>query len=255
MRLSKRIFTLYIFFIPAMFLFSQQIQASSVSLTSEGAGREAVKVSKHKDAGEKGASQGQAVSKEGLPEKADLKVREAGKPGAGDGEAADKAGGDVKAVLPRGYRGILLGMSLDTTKTALIDRPEFGYHGERDVSLLPGENRMLIETDAESGHGSDFLRECYFQFFNDYLYIITININRERMDYYSMFTTLTDKYGNPVDLNPHMAKWENDTTIVYLEKPLTLKYIDKDVFEETNSASQIDLGPVELTRDIFLEDL
>lgn len=161
---------------------------------------------------------------------------------------------ETYAPLPRGYRGITLGMNLDTTKSTLISHPEFGYHGDRDVSLLPGENRVLIETDAESGHGSNFLRESYFQFYEDFLYVITINVNKERMDYYSMFTTLTEKYGPPSELNPNMSKWENDTTIVYLEKPLTLKYIDKAVFEETNT-STIDLSPVEITREMFLEGL
>ena len=158
------------------------------------------------------------------------------------------------ATLPRGYRGVTLGMNLDTTKSTLKKHPEFGYHGDRDVSLLPGENRVLIETDAESGHGSNFLKECYFQFYEDNLYLITINVNKEKMDYYSMFTTLTEKYGPPTSLNPNTSKWENDTTIVYLEKPLTLKYIDKKTFEETNT-SQIDLSPVELTREMFLEGL
>lgn len=157
--------------------------------------------------------------------------------------------------LPRGYRGINLGMSLENTKSSLLDKPEFGYHGDRDVSLLSGENRVLIETDAMYGHGSPFLDRCYFQFSDDFLYVITININQERMDYYSVFTTLTKKYGNPDSLNPQTAKWENDSTILYLEKPLTLKYIDKEVFNKTELDSQISPAPVEMTKEMFLDSL
>ena len=91
--------------------------------------------------------------------------------------------------LPDGYKNIKLGMSLDDTKAALIKDPGFGYHGDRDVSLLPGVNKVLIETDATTGIGSPFLERCWFQFSEDQLYIITINVNPAKMDYYSIFTT------------------------------------------------------------------
>lgn len=157
--------------------------------------------------------------------------------------------------LPRGYNGINLGFTVDQTKETLIATPQFGYHGDRDVSLLSGENRVLIETDSKAGYGSDFLERCYFQFTNDYLYIITININREKMDYFSMFKTLCEKYGNPKSLNPQTAMWENDTTTLYLEKPLTLKYIDNDKFAETDLSSQIGPAPTEITQKMFLDTL
>ena len=51
--------------------------------------------------------------------------------------------------LPQGYRSIKLGMSVEETKKALKADSLFGYRGERDVSLLPGENRMLIETSSD----------------------------------------------------------------------------------------------------------
>lgn len=157
--------------------------------------------------------------------------------------------------LPRGYDSISLGMSVDSTKQALIEHPAFGYHGDSDVSLLPGENRILIETDSEYGHGSNFLERCYFQFFNDYLYIITININQDKMDYYSIFTSLCEKYGDPVSINPSQAKWEDQNSTLYLEKPLTLKYIDNDVFSQTTSDSKVGPAPEEITKDMFLEGL
>ena len=81
---------------------------------------------------------------------------------------------------PKGYKGISLGMSFDDTKIALLKDSDFGYHGDRDVSLIPGTNKTLIETDANYGHGSNYLERCWFQFTNDYLYIITININQEK---------------------------------------------------------------------------
>lgn len=157
--------------------------------------------------------------------------------------------------LPNGYGNVKLGMSLDAAKEALKKNIDFGYHGDRDVSLLPGENRVLIETDADKGLGSNFLNRCWFQFADDQLYIMIINVNREKMDYYSIFTTLCDKYGNPDSLNPERAVWKNDSVTMSLEKPLTLKYVDNAKFEELQNQSNVPKGPVEITREDFLEAL
>lgn len=157
--------------------------------------------------------------------------------------------------LPSGYRNITLGMSLEDTKKALIKDSIFGYHGDRDVSLVPGTNKVLIETDSEYGHGSNFLRHCYFQFYDDKLFIITINVNPDRMDYYSIFTKLSEKYGNPTSLNPESASWKNDDVTMSLERPLTLKYIDNKIFKETQNYSNVQPSPTEITRDMFLNEL
>ena len=157
--------------------------------------------------------------------------------------------------LPHGYKDITLGMSLQETKDSLVKDPDFGYHGDRDVSLIPGSSKTLIETDADRGLGSNFLKRCWFQFIFDELYIITININPEKMDYYSVFTTLTKKYGEPTTFSPQAATWKNDEVTMSLEKPLTLKYIDNKLFEQTQNYSNIQASPTEITRDMFLEEL
>ena len=157
--------------------------------------------------------------------------------------------------LPRGYKGITLGMSLEETKDNLVKDPDFGYHGDRDVSLIPNSSKTLIETDAERGVGSNFLKRCWFQFSFDELYIITININPERMDYYSVFTKLKEKYGEPDSFNPQSATWKNDDVTMSLEKPLTLKYIDNKIYEQTQNYSNIQASPTEVTREMFLGDL
>ena len=154
--------------------------------------------------------------------------------------------------LPNGYGGVKLGMSLEQTKEALKKNKEFGYTGERDVSLLPGENRVLIET---SPRGESFLERCYFQFYEEKLYIITVNVNRERMDHYSIFSTLCKKYGNPTSLSPEKATWENNSVTFSLERPLALKYVDNSVFNEINAASLVPPSGEEITREMFLEGL
>lgn len=157
--------------------------------------------------------------------------------------------------LPHGYKDILLGMSLEETKENLVKNPDFGYHGDRDVSLIPNSSKTLIETDATTGLGSNFLTRCWFQFSFNELYIITINVNLEKMDYYSIFTKLKEKYGEPTSFNPQAATWKDNDVTMSLEKPLTLKYIDNKIFEQTQNYSNIQQSPTEITREMFLDDL
>ena len=157
--------------------------------------------------------------------------------------------------LPDGYKNIKLGMSLDDTKAALIKDPGFGYHGDRDVSLLPGVNKVLIETDATTGIGSPFLERCWFQFSEDQLYIITINVNPAKMDYYSIFTTLCHKYGEPDKISPESATWKNDEYTMSLENPLALKYMDNKIFDSLKQYSNVQKSGEEITRQMFLDEL
>ncbi|MCR5494628.1 MAG: hypothetical protein K6F15_03235 [Treponema sp.] len=157
--------------------------------------------------------------------------------------------------LPKGYGGVELGMSFENVKKALKDNLDFGYRGERDVSLLPGENRALIETDTTTYAGFSFLDRCWFQFYDEKLYVITININREKMDHFSIFDTLCKKYGNPVSVSPEKSVWKNDSVTMSLERPLTLKYVDQKTFDSLQKKSLVNPSGVEMTRDIFLKGL
>ena len=156
--------------------------------------------------------------------------------------------------LPNGFEGVTLGMSLDETKTQLLKNPDFGYSGDRDVSLLPGAGRKLIETNASGGRGSEFLTNCFFQFYNEQLYIITININTQKTDYYSLLTTLTNKYGQPDTLDPQKAVWKSDSITLQLERPLSVKYIDNETFDMLKNASTIQNSYEEQNLQDFLDE-
>lgn len=156
--------------------------------------------------------------------------------------------------LPSGYKGITLGLTVDETKDALIQDPDFGYNGDRDVSLIPGDNQILIETDATKALGSIYLTQCWFQFYENNLYIITINMNTQKMDYYTMFTTLCNKYGQPTALDPSKASWEDDDVILILEKPLSLKYIDKQTYTKLLNYANVQASAEELSRQMFLDE-
>lgn len=154
-----------------------------------------------------------------------------------------------------GYGGVELGMSVEQVKKALKDNPDFGYHGDRDVSLLPGENRVLIETDTSAFAGFSFLERCWFQFYNDKLYIITINVNREKMDHFSVFDSLCKKYGMPDSVNPEKSVWNTNDVTMSLERPLTLKYVENKTFESLQNKSMVGPDGTEITREMFLEGL
>lgn len=157
--------------------------------------------------------------------------------------------------LPRGYKNISLGMSVQETKDELIKNTDFGYKGSRDVSLIPGKDEVLIETDANKGMGSNYLNRCWFQFYNDYLYTIIINFNPNKIDYYSLFTTLKEKYGEPKEVNPQYSVWETNETILYLEKNLSIKYIDAETFNQLQSTANIEKSAAEITQKMFLDEL
>lgn len=152
--------------------------------------------------------------------------------------------------LPNGYSTVKLGMTLEEVKSALLRDSDFGYRGDRDVSLLPGENCHLIETK-----GGSFLDNCWFQFYDESLYIISVNVNQEFMDYYSIFSTLCKKYGNPKYLDPEKATWEDENVILSLEKPLCLKYTDAKISQELLEQSEAQQATIEYLRQGFLDSL
>lgn len=157
--------------------------------------------------------------------------------------------------LPSGYKNIKFGMTVDEVKSALKKDSSFGYRGDRDVSLLPGTEEVLIETDSRKYASYSFLERCWFQFYEGKLYIITINMKKEKIDHYSVFSTLKNKYGNPDSLNPQKSEWKNEETIMTLERPLTLKWTDRKVFEQIQYESFVEKSIEEKSRDLFLEGL
>lgn len=156
--------------------------------------------------------------------------------------------------LPDGFSKIHLGMSVDSLKDALKSDHQFGYRGDRDVSLSPNDGQVLIETDATREPFS-FLDHCYFQFSGDKLYIITINLNPSKIDHYSVLTKLIEKYGNPDEIKPDKSLWKDDSVIFSLERPLTLKYVDARTFSDKQDKSDIDKTAGEKALENFLDEL
>ncbi len=156
--------------------------------------------------------------------------------------------------LPDGYGSVKLGMSVEEVKEELKKNPDFAYRGDRDVSLSPQTKQVLIETDSSRFEGSFFTR-CWFQFADDKLFSITLNLNEKRLDHISVFESLAKKYGAPDSINPKRSAWEDDSVIMSLERPLTLKYIDNKKFKEMLEESGVQKTFEEKTVQEFLDNL
>lgn len=150
--------------------------------------------------------------------------------------------------LPRGFDDLLLGLSLQEARDRLVGNSSFMYRGAPDVSLRPFDQERSIETD-----GRGYMERGAFLFDDDYLYIITLFLNRERLDYFTMYRTLERKYGEPDDLSPERALWENETTSMSLERPLTVKFVDRERFEGRIEEGEMEESLRAQMREIFLE--
>jgi hypothetical protein len=65
---------------------------------------------------------------------------------------------------------------------------------------------------------------------------------------------LTAKYGEPKTLDPREAVWEDETTRMSLERPLTVKYIDLTVFNQIIADSKLESGNELKNREEFLSE-
>jgi hypothetical protein len=151
-------------------------------------------------------------------------------------------------VFPEGFRGIVLGMSLEEVKSRLVEDPYFDYRGDPDVSFLPQSQQSLIEC-----RGFSFIDRAYFQFHEEELFIMILALNEERIDHYSLFTTLSEKYGRFSSLSPTKTVWDFGDLRMTLERPLSVKYIDMEVFSVLKAEGQVEEDLRSLSRSQFLE--
>jgi len=162
-------------------------------------------------------------------------------------EAQDKAADTAE--LPRQFRQISLGMGLDELKDALLNDNLFLFKGDRDVSFLPAREQSLVETE-----GASFMKRAFFQLRDGKVFIMAYTLNTEVIDHYSIFTQFTQKYGQPSYLDPSVAVWETDEIRIAIERPLTVKYIDRVVFKDiVNESGLIESGHVKMRQDFINE--
>ncbi|MFP4373405.1 MAG: hypothetical protein ACLFPO_03670 [Spirochaetaceae bacterium] len=152
------------------------------------------------------------------------------------------------AALPAEFSGIALGMDIDTVKERLRTDPNFSYRGDPDVTLTPDREQRLIEVE-----GILFVERAFFQFEEEELFIIILQLNGRRLDYFTMFSELEAKYGEPAVFEPSQVVWESEEVRMTLEKPLTVKYVSRPVFDALVASGEMERSQLELSREEFLE--
>jgi len=141
-------------------------------------------------------------------------------------------------------------MSFEETQEALLVDQAFRYRGEPDVQFLPATRIPLIETE-----GRAFVSSAVFQFHDEVLSVITLVLDRDRLDYFSVYRSLVEQYGEPTTLDPGRSLWERGDTRLTLERPLSVKYVDVPTLDGMIEGGQVEEALDELTRDRFLEQL
>jgi hypothetical protein len=152
--------------------------------------------------------------------------------------------------LPSGYRTVSLGIGIEELKEALRrDTEAYLFREDRDVYLVPLRNENYVETT-----GRGFIKRAFFQLKDSSVFVISLDLNPDRIDYYSVFTAFRDKYGEPLSIDPQKAVWESDTVRVSVERPLTVKYIDRIVFDAILADAEAGKSAGTMIRENFLQD-
>ena len=159
------------------------------------------------------------------------------------------AGEAESGELSRGFRAIQLGMALEDVKQELLSDPYFDYRGDPDVSFLPRTYQSLIEC-----RGNAYIERAFFQFDDERLSIIILVLDRSILDHYSIFTRLNTRYGPFSSLDPEKVTWTSEQTVLTLERPLTVKYIDRAVFDDKQERGRAEEDLRKLARQRFIEN-
>jgi hypothetical protein len=157
---------------------------------------------------------------------------------------------ETKKTASRAFRGVELGIDRDSAITAIKKDPIFAYRGPEDISLLPSPNQSLIEVS-----GTSFVKRGYFQFYEGKLWTIILELNPDKVDHYSIYTSLVKKYGEPILIDPKEARWEDKATRMALERPLSLRYMDMTVYGKLSEGQSAKASVEELDRQGFLGGL
>lgn len=156
---------------------------------------------------------------------------------------------DADLQLRRGFRAVTLGLPFASVQQELAADPAFLYRGEPDVSLRLSDGESVIDT-----RGRVYVDRAVFQFHEGRLFSMAMYLSRRNLDYFQLFEQLRTRYGEPVELDPQRAYWQDERTRIELERPLTVRYLDRAVFEERRSAARTLEAAEDVAREQFLEE-
>ncbi|MEX2442873.1 MAG: hypothetical protein WD492_04685 [Alkalispirochaeta sp.] len=163
--------------------------------------------------------------------------------------AQERAAEGTAGSLRRGFRDLLLGTPFSQVQQLLEGDPAFQYRGEPDVSLRLTDGGTVIDT-----RGRIYMDRGIFQFHEDRLFSIALYLDRSRLDYFQLYERFRGRYGEPVDLDPQRALWEDRRTRIELERPLTVKYLDLETFRARRRDTRTQEAAEDIAREQFLEE-
>ncbi len=126
-------------------------------------------------------------------------------------------------LLPLGFLNLKIGTSRAEVNTMLIESPWFFYAGEPEVSFRSPDQEFVFDVP-----GLGFIDRALFQFKDFILVSIDMYFDETLIDYYSLHTTFTRKYGPPTEVHPRLMAWENSQIIIRVLKEGRVQYIGKD---------------------------
>lgn len=150
--------------------------------------------------------------------------------------------------IQRGFRDIQLGEAVEVVKEKLTRDTFFLYREELDVSFSPGRDDIIIQTRAWK-----YITNAQFQFYNERLSLIVLQLDTTQLDYFGMYRKFVEKYGDPEEFSPSLARWSDEKTILILERPLTVKYIDRVSHEELTQGKAVLQSTEDMAREAFMD--
>jgi hypothetical protein len=164
-------------------------------------------------------------------------------------EGSDATSLPRSSELQRSFEVLNLGMSYEETLQVLQESAYFNFRGLADVSLRPSSGDPILQVQ-----GNGYVQDGILQFHENTLFSLTLIINQQDFAYSTFYKSFTEQYGNPNELNPNRAVWENVTTRISLEKPLSIQYLDMTTFNRLLEESLIQKSAEMFSKDIFLEE-
>jgi hypothetical protein len=141
-------------------------------------------------------------------------------------------------------------MAYQAAYDTLVGNPALDYRGKPDVSMSPGREEKIIES-----RGGRYIQRGVFQFREEKLFTIILEMNPLQLDYFTLFTSFSQRYGDPKSLDPNQAIWEDASVRLILEKPCTVKYLDRPVIDAIIQSATVKAARQEETRQQFIDRL
>lgn len=133
-----------------------------------------------------------------------------------------------------GFSNIFLGMSREEVSQLLSSNKYFNYRGEQDVVFSPVEKQPVIRCA-----GAAYVKRAFFYFQDEVLFSITLMLDEKVISRFTLTQNLSEKYGLPQEVTPKHVLWNSEKHQISIEEPLSVKYLDKDLYFKRLSSSQV----------------